>query len=165
MQLVRREPWWIAELDQDLNRLFGRAFGPWPVARWYPALPMAEQGRWAPACDVFSRDGDLVVRMDLPGIDPDQDVQVTVQDGFLCIRGERKQETVADGGRYYRQEWDYGTFERGIRVPDGVHADDITASYSDGVLEVMVPKAALSAEPKRIEIHANGKRELAAGSA
>jgi HSP20 family molecular chaperone IbpA len=116
MQLVRREPWWMAELERDTDRLVGRAFGPWLVPRRYRVLPLAEQDRWAPACDVFARDGDMVIRMDLPGIAPDKDVQVTVQDGILCISGERKSEAVQDGGRYYRQESSYGAFERGIRV-------------------------------------------------
>jgi len=68
MQLVRREPWWMAELERDMDRLVGRAVGTWLLPRWYRVLLLAEQDRWAPACDVFARDGDLVVRMDLPGI-------------------------------------------------------------------------------------------------
>jgi hypothetical protein len=57
MQLVRREPWWMAELERDVDRLFGRALRRSPV--WYPLLPMAEPDRWVPACDVFTREGDL----------------------------------------------------------------------------------------------------------
>ena len=163
MQLVRREPSWLAELEEDFDRLVGAAFGAWPAPRWYRVLPLADQGRWAPASDVFERDGDLVIRLDLPGIDPDKDVQVTVEDGVLCISGERKREPV-EGGRYYRQEWHYGSFERGIRVPKGVQVDDITASYENGMLEVVVPKAVQLPQQKRIEVRANGKKELAGSS-
>jgi len=89
---------------------------------------------------------------------------VTVRDGILRISGERKSEAVQVGGRYYRQEWSYGVFERAVRVPDGVRAEGITAGFDNGVLEVVVPKAALSPEPRRIEVRANGRKELAAGS-
>jgi HSP20 family protein len=162
MQLVRREPWWVAELDRDMGRLLGEAFGPWVDPRGHRVLPVADRDRWVPACDVFDRDGDLVIRVELPGINPDTDVRVTVQDGVLWIGGERKQDdAVADGGRYWRQERAYGAFERGVRVPDGVRVEDITASYDKGMLEVVVPKAAQLPGPQRIEVRVNGKKELA----
>jgi len=77
----------------------------------------AGEDRWAPACDVFTRDGDLVVRMELPGIDPDKDVQVSVEDGVLCISGERRQAADQDKGGDYRREWAYGSFQRGVPLP------------------------------------------------
>lgn len=164
MQLVRWEPSWLADFEDDIDRLFGAALGGWPAPRWYRALPLVDQGRWAPAADVYERDGDLVIRLDLPGIDPDKDVQVTVEDGVLCISGERKREAV-EGDRYYRREWSYGSFERSIRVPKHVQTDDITASYENGVLEVVVPKAMRLPQQKRIEVRSNGKKELAGSTA
>jgi HSP20 family protein len=164
MQLVRWEPLWLAELEEDIDRLVGTTFGAWPTPRWYRALPLADQGRWMPASDVFERDGDLVIRLDLPGIDPDKDVRVTVEDGILCISGERKR-APAVGGHYYRQEWSYGSFERSIRVSKGVQADDITASYDNGVLEIVVPKAVRLPQQKRIEVRTKGTRELSGSSA
>jgi HSP20 family protein len=154
-QLVRRAPWWTAEFDPDVGRLLGRAFGSWMDPRWDRVLPLAQEARWAPACDVFTRDGDLVVRMDLPGIDPDKDVQVTVEDGVLCISGERRQAVEqGEGGGYYRREWAYGSFQRGVPLPDTVSLDDIKASYDNGVLEVVVPKFTALSEPKRIPVQA-----------
>ena len=153
-QLVRYEPLWLAGLERQMDELFGAL--PGPFRSW--AAPVGA-GRWVPACDVFSRDGDLVVQLDLPGIDPDKDVQVTLQDGMLCITGERR-ETGGDGG-YYRREWHYGAFERGFALPEGASGEGITASYRDGVLEVVVPKAIERAEPRQIPVSAaEGKTAL-----
>jgi HSP20 family protein len=84
-QLMRYEPWWLADLERQMDELFGAL--PGPSRSW--AGP-AGTGRWVPACNVFGRDGDLVVQLDLPGIDPEKDVQVMLQDGVLCITGERR---------------------------------------------------------------------------
>ncbi len=165
-QLVRLVPWRMAEFDADAGRLFGRVFGPWMDPRRYGLAPFVEEDRWAPACDVFSRDGDLVVRMELPGIKPDTDIQVTVEDGVLCISGERRRAAEQDEGGYYRREWAYGSFQRGVRLPDTVSLDDIKASYDNGVLEVVVPKFAALSEPKRVPVQAGeADKSLAAGDA
>lgn len=154
-QLVRRSPWWMTDFEPDMGRLFGRVFGRWTDPRLYRFLPLVQEDRWAPACDVFIRDGDLVVRMALPGIDPDKDVQVTVENGVLCISGERRMTTdQGEGGGFYRREWAYGSFQRGVPLPDMVSVDDIKASYDKGVLEVVVPKFAALSEPKRVPVHA-----------
>ncbi|HEY5987593.1 MAG TPA: Hsp20/alpha crystallin family protein, partial [Streptosporangiaceae bacterium] len=103
------------------------------------------------------------VDLDLPGLDPDKDVQVTVQDGVLCISGERH---TPEGAGYYPRAWRYGRFERGFALPGGVTGDGITASYRNGVLEVVVPKAAPhNAEPRHIPVTSNGGKTLAAGAA
>ncbi len=148
-QLVRYEPWWLAGIERQTDELSGALTGPY--RSW--AVP-AGTGRWVPACDVFSRDGDLVVQLDLPGIDPEKDVQVMLQDGVLCISGQRR-ETGGDDG-YYRREWRYGAFERGFALPEGATGEGITASYRDGVLEVVVPKAVQRAEPRQIPVSAAG---------
>jgi HSP20 family molecular chaperone IbpA len=80
-QLVRYQPWWLAGLEREMDELFGLL----PV-RYRSRIIAAGTCRRTPECDVFSRDGDLVVQLDLPGIDPDKDVQVTVRDGVLCIQ-------------------------------------------------------------------------------
>ena len=147
-QLVRYEPWWLAGLERQMDELFGALAGP----LWSRAVP-AGAGRWMPACDVFSRDGDLVVRLDLPGIDPEKDVQVMLQDGVLCITGERRETDGGEGG-YYRREWHYGAFERGFALPEGATGEGITASYRDGMLEIVVPHAMHRAEPRKIPVSA-----------
>jgi len=154
-QLMRYEPWWLAGLERQMDELFGALGGP-SRSMTVPA----ETGRWMPACDMLSRDGGLVVRLDLPGIDPEKDVQVMLQDGVLCITGERRETGGGEGG-YYRREWHYGSFERGFALPEGATGEGITASYRDGVLEVVVPKAVQRAEPRKIPVSAaDGKTAL-----
>jgi HSP20 family protein len=86
------------------------------------------------------RDGDdLVVRSELPGIDPDKDAELTVSNGMLHIRAERQEKSEDKGKEGYRSEFRYGAFSRTLPLPEGVNPDDITASYQDGVLEVRVP--------------------------
>jgi HSP20 family protein len=149
-QLMHYEPWWLAGLGRQMDELFDAL--PGPLRSW--AVP-AGTGRWVPACDVFSRDGNLVVRLDLPGIDPEKDVQVTLEDGVLCITGERRETGGSEGG-YYRREWRYGAFERGFALPEGATGEDITASYRDGMLEIVMPKAMQRTEPRKIPVSAAG---------
>lgn len=154
-------PSWVTELDQGLDALFGEMFGPLAARHWYRAIPQGHT-KWAPACDVFTRGGDLVVELDLPGIDPDKDVQVTVQDAMVCIRGERRSRDPEDMG-YYRREWRYGSFERGFALPSGT-GEGITATYHDGVLQVVVPDAApQTAGPRHIPVTGGQAKTLAAG--
>jgi HSP20 family molecular chaperone IbpA len=76
-----------------------------------------------------------VVRAEMPGVDPDKDVSLTVKDGALTIRGERREEQHDKNFH----EFKYGSFARRIVLPSGAKADDVSASYADGVLEVRVP--------------------------
>jgi HSP20 family molecular chaperone IbpA len=86
----------------------------------------------------FVEEGTYVLRAEMPGIDPDKDVTVSVEEDVLTIRGERREE---EKDKQHR-EFHYGSFTRSITLPKGVDADEITATYTDGVLEVRVPKAA-----------------------
>ena len=88
-----------------------------------------------------------MIRVELPGINPATDVTVSVEDGYLVIRGERKQEGELKEEAYYRLETAYGTFERFIPLPEGFEEGEIDAAYEDGVLEVIVPAAAKALEP------------------
>jgi HSP20 family protein len=165
--LVRWEPWRMpGELEREVDRLLGRGLRPWIGVPWQWLVPSSQQDRWVPACDMFARAGDLVVRMQLPGIDPATDVQVSVQDGVLCVSGVRRHDAATEQVGYYRRESAHGAFERGIALPEGAKAESITASYDNGVLEIVIPKAAEPAEPIRIPVHAsNGTRAVTAGGA
>jgi HSP20 family protein len=118
-----------------------------------------------PAVDTFTRGDDVVVRAELPGVDPEKDLDISFQDNVLKIHGERRREDRADEEGYQRFESSYGSFERTIPLPEGVNADDIKASYERGILEVVVPNAAKVSSPKKIAVTSGeDRRELSAAS-
>jgi len=86
-------------------------------------------------CEEFEEEGRYVVRAELPGVDPDKDISVTVEDGVLTISAERTH-TVKEK---HRTEFSYGTMVRSLSLPKGVDADAVTADYADGILTVSVP--------------------------
>jgi HSP20 family protein len=86
------------------------------------------------------REGDaLVVKAEVPGIDPDKDVEITLLGNRLHIEVRREEKSEHKGKEGYRSEFRYGTFSRSVTLPGGVRQDDVRASYHDGVLEVRVP--------------------------
>lgn len=98
-------------------------------------------------------DGDTaVVRAELPGVDPDKDIEITVTDHRLRIRGERRQETKTESADGYRSEFRYGSFVRTVALPVGATDKDVKATYADGVLEVRVPIDKATADAKKIPV-------------
>lgn len=122
---------WHHDIDSLFSHLLGRR----------PFEP--ELFETSPAVESFVRNGDLVVRADLPGVDP-KDVDISVLDNVLTIKGERRATKEAKEEEYIRQEISYGSFERQMTLPAGVEADKIKAKYENGVLEVSMPA------PKRL---------------
>jgi HSP20 family protein len=100
----------------------------------------------------FEDEGTRVIRAELPGIDPDKDVEITVEGEYLRIRAERRQETKAEEKGRYRSEFRYGSFSRTLALPAGAVADDVKATYHDGVLEVRVPVSPEKAEARKIPV-------------
>ena len=94
------------------------------------------------------RDNRYVIRAELPGLDPENDIEVTAQGRILTIRAERRQQ---DNGAY-RSEFHYGSLTRAVRIPAGVDAADITARYDHGVLEVSVPAREVRPQGTQIPI-------------
>jgi HSP20 family protein len=133
----------------EVNRMFEDVLG--NLAR----RPRVQQGtevtEWAPAIDVVTEDGNLVVRAELPGV-KQEDVDITLHNNVLTISGERKAEQEEERGGYYVRERRYGSFSRSLTVPEGVDESKIHARYNNGVLEVTVEGAAEVQEPKRIQI-------------
>ena len=115
----------------------------------------AEVTEWAPATDVVTEDGDLVIKAELPGV-KQEDVNLTLQDNVLTVSGQRKAEQEEERGGYYVRERQYGSFSRSLTVPEGVDESKIHARYENGVLEVTVEGAAQVQEPKRIQIEGPG---------
>lgn len=139
------------------------SFFDWPELDFSTALARTMQPffptvgkRYVPPVEVFEKRGDLHVKVELPGIDPQKDVTVTVENGYLIIRGERKETSEAKEEGYYRKETVYGVFERHIPLPSSVKESAIKADYKGGILEIVVPEVAKVPEdtkPKRIPIH------------
>ena len=92
----------------------------------------------------FQEGNTLVVRAEVPGIDPENDVDVSVSEDMLHIRAEREEKSEHKSKNGYRSEFRYGSFLRSIALPAGAKEEDITASYKDGVLEVRAPAPAAS---------------------
>ncbi len=111
-------------------------FGPW---RAFDEIFRDGWGRRVVAVDEFSEDGTLVVRAELPGIDPDKDVEITISEGMLHISAERTEEKEKAGRHFHRHELRYGSFARSLPLPEGVDEAKIVAAYKDGILEVRVP--------------------------
>ena len=99
----------------------------------------------------FVEDETLVVRAELPGIDPEKDVDISVVDGSLVIRAEKEEKSEKKDKDSYRSEFHYGSFVRAIALPSGVDEAQIAASYRDGVLEVRVPMGE-PIEPAKVKI-------------
>jgi HSP20 family protein len=141
----------IDELWEEMARLWGHRplFRPRPALR--PFAPFGET-EWAPRVDVYEKNGNLVVKAELPGVTK-EDVKVEMQEGNLIITGERKSESEVKEADYYRMERAYGTFYRRLPIPFEVKPEQITATYKDGVLEIEMPRPAEAApETKQIPV-------------
>jgi len=123
----------------------------------------AAGSEFSPPMEIFEREGHLVVRADLPGLTKD-DVHVEVTDEALMIEGERRSEQEERQGGFFRSERRYGTFRRQIPLPEGVNADQVTASFKDGVLEISMPAPQRQARGRRIEIQSDAPSSSGAPS-
>lgn len=148
MAVLRWDPWGeLAALQRDLGQLMTRATGEGTATR-----------SLVPPMDAYSTEEGMVVRIDLPGMRPDQ-VDVSVQDGMLTIRGERKRDESVPDDAWLRRERPVGTFERSFSLPEGTDPDRISADYQNGMLELRIPHPK-ERQPRRIQI---GGGEQAAG--
>jgi len=97
-------------------------------------------------------DGSLVLRAELPGVDPDKDVELVVENGVLTLRAERREESETKGHHRRRSEFRYGSFARRILLPAGATDEDVKATYENGILEVRIPVDGERAEARKIPI-------------
>src|SRR4051794_36694080 len=133
-----------SEVNRLLDEMFG-GFGRRPGGR------RAHATEWAPSVDVLQKDGDLVVRVEMPGVKP-EGVEVAAHNGVLSISGERKVDEEEERAGYYVRELRHGSFRRSMILPEGVDENKIRARYQDGILEVTLEGAAAAREPKSIQI-------------
>ena len=152
MAIVRLEPFrnlLVSQKDELFNRLFNETF---------PAV-FGEQEpttrTWAPPVDIYETENALVLKADLPGIDP-KDVDIRIENGVLYLKGERKFEKEEKKENYHRVERSYGAFTRSFALPNSINADHVKAEYKDGQLILTMPKRE-EAKPKTIKIQAVSK--------
>jgi len=107
-----------------------------------------EVGEWFPALDVSETKNDIVIKTEVPGLDP-KEIDISLSEGILTIKGEKKQEKEEKEENYHLIERSFGSFSRSIRLPRDVQGDKISASYKNGVVRVTLPK---SEEAKKKEI-------------
>ncbi len=133
-------------LERDLHSLLGR-------------VPSGLGEAWRPDMDVYREGNSLVVRAELPGIDPAEDLEIEVEDNVLHLRGHKTVEREIDEDDRYLRECRFGSFERQVVLPEGVDPDSVAAVYENGVLTVRIPLPAVEVEKSRkIPIRVDVKR-------
>ncbi len=143
MTLTRWDP--VRDIFSLQNQL-GRFFGDSPAR--FQGADFA--GTWNPPVDIIEEDSQIVVRAELPGVRK-EDIEVNLEHGILTLRGEKKQEKKVDSENVYRVERFYGAFSRSFTLPSSIDSQSIKATYRDGVLEIVLPKAE-EAKPKKIAV-------------
>lgn len=134
----------VGRLRTDIDRLFDRFFD-------WGALPATGgKGQWVPSVDVSETGKEVIVKAEMPGMDP-KDIDITVSENRLTLRGERKHEHEEKGENFHRVERSYGAFSREIVLPAEVDGNKVEAVYKDGVLKVNLAKTKESST-KKIEI-------------
>jgi HSP20 family protein len=144
--MVRWEPVRdLLTLQERMNRMFDSSYRGNTDEDW------ALGGSWAPAVDIYEKDGNIVLKAELPGVDP-KDVDVRVENNLLTLQGERKFDNEVKRDNYHRVERAYGAFSRSFTLPNVVDTGNIKAEYRDGVLHMTLPKRE-EAKPRQIQIN------------
>ena len=146
MSLVRYEPWnLLNQLHGDLDRLFSGRTG--ELSEETSNIATSD---WAPAVDIKEDNDQYLIHADIPGVDP-KEIEVSLENGVLTIKGERKSETREEREGYKRVERVRGTFFRRFSLPDTADSEKVSARSKDGVLEISIPKQE-KASPRRISV-------------
>ena len=143
----------ILDAMSEWNRMREVGVGRTGYEAWQEDRPRTQANAWVPTTDVFARGDDLVIRISLSGVYP-EDVEVTYSSGVLTVSGERRSELDEKEVSFYVRERYYGAFRRSLTLPAGIKEEDISADYENGLLEIVVRGGAAAAEPRRIEIRA-----------
>lgn len=138
MNITRYEPWGLlSQLQREL-------------AHGSAAEGSTATAEWAPAVDIKEETDKFVIHADIPGVKPEE-INVSMEDGVLTIKGEKKTEAKTDEEGYKRVERTYGSFYRRFSLPDTTNSDAISAQSKHGVLEIIIPKRE-AVQPKKIEV-------------
>ena len=134
----------LLEMRSHMDRLFGGLFNGTPTGTG------VVDGAWAPAVDVYENKDSFVVKAELPGM-KQEDIQITLVDSTLTLKGERRREKEVSQNGQSHIERVYGTFQRSFALPSVVDAGNVRAKYKDGILEIELPKRE-EAKPKEIKV-------------
>ena len=148
---VRRMEAMERGLMGDIERFVEDNLPNWPLRLGWRKAP-DEETTWAPASEIYELDDALVVRVELPGLSAD-DIDISIADDSLIVKGERKPSGDIESAQYHRCELCYGNFFRSIPLPAEVQAGKIEAAYDNGMLDIRLPKAK-AARPTKIQITA-----------
>ncbi len=149
MSLVRYEPYNLFNrFQREINRL--GLFDPFVNELEDDDNSNIVVSHWRPAVDIKEEDNRFVIRADIPGVDP-KDIEITMDQGVLTIKGERSSDKEEESRSYKRVERSRGTFYRRFALPDTADADKIEATGKDGVLEIVLPKLE-KVQPRRITV-------------
>jgi HSP20 family protein len=142
LPIVRRAPRGLSHVVEDLNRLMD-------LDAWYgfpPSLAVNE-GLWHPTMDIYNRGDNLVVELEIPGIE-EEDIDISIEQDHLIVKGSRKQSSEHKEGDRYYTERSYGEFHRVVHLPASVDEDKVTASLKEGLLTITLPKTKKEAGKK-----------------
>lgn len=123
----------LQELKKEMDRIWQEFFG----KSHFPEKWITFE--WSPAVDVSETNEAVIVKVDLPGVNPD-DVEISLSENVLTIKGEKKKEEEEKKQNFYRMERYYGSFMRAIQLPCEIEEEKISATYKDGVLKIVLPK-------------------------
>ena len=124
----------VSSLQNEINRMFDQFFRGWDFSGFGQ-----EAGTWSPGIDLAETDDSVVVKAEIPGIDP-KEGNISIQENNLILKGEKKEEKEEKGKNYYRMERSYGRFSRSVELPASVDMDKVKAECKNGVLEITLPK-------------------------
>ena len=143
----------MMRMRSEIDRMFDDAFNA-PLANW------SEETNWGLPLDVAENDDAFVVKASVPGMNPD-DLEITLTDNTLTIKGEVKADDTLEEEIYHVRERRYGRFTRSLSLPVPVESDNVEATYENGILSLNIPKAEM-VKPKRINIKAgnNGQKVI-----
>lgn len=137
----------LFSLHNEMGRIFGDLFAP------HEGRTDAEETSWMPTVDISETENGYEIRAELPGVS-EEDVNVSVTDNVLTVKGEKRQEGETEGKNYHRVERHYGSFQRSFTLPRHIETDAIKAEFKDGVLTLGIPKAEVT-KPTEIPIATN----------
>lgn len=143
------------ELERRMDEIMRSPFADFrhPLTWW--RVPNEELG-WMPALEMYEKEDKFVVRTELPGMKKEE-IDISVLGDTLTIKGERKAESEVKDDDYYRCEMCYGKFSRAITLPSSVQTSKVEASYDNGILEIILPRAT-EAKPKKVEVKVKGNK-------